>query len=68
MKWRAQIHSKKPPKLLGHSIKIPRGMGKRREKIEYRRSIGIERRKVVMEVVTITNFCKKFQKRDFNKR
>ena len=29
MTWRAQIHSKKPPKLAGHPLEIPRGMGKR---------------------------------------
>ena len=68
MRWRTQIHSKKPPKLPGQPIRRPRGMEKKGEKIEYIRSARIERRQAVTEAVTINDFCKKFQKRDFNKR
>jgi hypothetical protein len=68
VRWRSRIHSKKPSKLPRHPIKRPRGMGKReKENIEYKISTRIKRRQVVTEVVTITDFCKKFQKRDFNK-
>ena len=41
-------------------------MEKRGEKIEYISSTGTERRQAVTEAVTITDFCKKVQKRDFN--
>ena len=68
MRWRAQIHPKKPPKLPGHPIRRPRGMRRGREKIEHRSSAGTERRQVVTEAFTITNFCKKFHTRDLNKK